>query len=78
MQIVSIRDNLHEMSKLVFWEKYNFLVIFWISLVKFVEKCHSSRPQQWSESKIKFTTQKMKYLSLFPSQNAVFNIIRNV
>ena len=43
----------------------NFLVIFWISLVKFVEKCHSSRPQQLSESKIKFMTQRWNICHYF-------------
>ena len=35
MQIVSIEDNLHEMSNPVFWKKeeqYHQFVIYWISL----------------------------------------------
>ena len=34
MQIVSMGDNLHEMSKPVFWEKqekYHLFVVYWIS-----------------------------------------------
>ena len=31
MQVVSIGDNLHEMSNPVFWEKYHQFVVSWIS-----------------------------------------------
>ena len=49
MQIVSIGDNLHEMSKHVFWEKYEncFHMMSAENFTLSVKRYHISRQMKW-------------------------------